>query len=100
MLVPVAAGLTGLVVAWDFVLGTYEHRHFTPAERLLTEARVLWLYLGLLALPRIQAFALHHDYVPVSTGLLEPWTTLPALGVWAVLLALALLVGVGLVLLR
>lgn len=56
----------------------YEYRPFTLAERLLTEGRVLWLYLGLILLPRLEAFGLYHDDIVVSTGLLEPWTTMPA----------------------
>lgn len=46
---------------------------------------MLWLYLGLILLPRLEAFGLHHDDVAVSTGLFEPWTTLPA---WAALAGL------------
>lgn len=57
----------------------YEFRSFTLVERLLTEGRVLWTYLGLMFFPRLSAFGLQHDDLIVSTGLLTPWTTLPAL---------------------
>lgn len=57
----------------------YEMRWFSLAERLLTEGRVLWFYLGLMVLPRLEAFGLYHDDIAVSTDLLTPWTTLPAL---------------------
>jgi len=57
----------------------FEMRPFSMAERLLTEGRVLWLYLGLMLLPRLEAFGLYHDDIAISTGLLTPWTTLPAL---------------------
>ena len=57
----------------------YEMRPFSLLERLLTEGRVLWFYLGLILLPRLEAFGLYHDDITVSTGLLTPWTTLPAL---------------------
>jgi tetratricopeptide (TPR) repeat protein len=47
-------------------------------DRLLTQPRVLWHYLSLVALPLPSR--LHLDYAwPVSTGLLSPPTTLPAL---------------------
>lgn len=57
----------------------YEFRIFTLYERLLTEARVIWIYLGLIFMPHQEAFALYHDDILISSGLLSPWTTLPAL---------------------
>ena len=74
--------------------GSYGAREFTLPERLLTEARVMGFYLGLILLPRISAFGLHHDDIALSTGILTPWTTLPAV------LGLALLAGFGLWALR
>ena len=56
----------------------YEFRPFSMAQRLLTEGRVIWLYLGLMLLPRLSAFALNHDDIEISTGWLAPWTTLTA----------------------
>lgn len=65
----------------------YEFRPFTLAQRLLTETRVLWFYVGLALLPRWSAFGLYHDDIAISTGALTPWTTLPALlGLAALLL--------------
>jgi hypothetical protein len=57
----------------------YDLRPFSLVERLLSEARILWFYLGLILVPRIEAFGLHHDDIAISTGLFSPWTTLPAL---------------------
>lgn len=57
----------------------YELRGFSLIERVLTEGRVLWIYLGLIFAPRLQAFGLYHDDIALSTDLLAPWTTLPAL---------------------
>ncbi|MDR3371652.1 pilus assembly protein PilF [Rhodoferax sp.] len=57
----------------------FEMRSFSLIERLLTEGRVLWFYLGLMVLPQLEAFGLYHDDIAVSTGWLSPWTTLPAL---------------------
>lgn len=67
----------------------YDMRPFTLMERLLTESRVLWFYLGLIVAPRLEEFGLYHDDIAVSSGLFTPWTTTPAL--------LALLVIAGLV---
>jgi tetratricopeptide (TPR) repeat protein len=95
-LLAVLAGLT-LVVAVIYMLSPagqwvwagYDRRAFTPGERLLTEGRVLWFYLGLILFPRLEALGLYHDDIPHSTGLLEPWTTLPALAGLACLVWLA-----------
>ena len=57
----------------------YEMRPFSLVERVLTEGRVLWFYLGLIAVPRLEALGLYHDDIELSTSLLMPWTTLPAM---------------------
>jgi hypothetical protein len=74
-----AALVYALLPAGKWLWAGYEMRGFTPLERLLTEGRVLWFYLGLIVLPRMEAFGLYHDDISLSTGLLMPWTTLPAL---------------------
>jgi protein O-mannosyl-transferase len=76
----VAAGVGYLLSPWgQSIWSGYAIRAFTLPERLLTEARVLWMYVGLIVFPRLDAFSLHHDYIRISTGLLAPWSTLPAL---------------------
>jgi len=87
---PVVAGLAGLVFAWDVIAEGYVYRDFTVWERLLTESRVLFFYLGLLVVPHIRSFGLYHDDIVLSTGLFEPWTTALSVLSWAVLLGLAL----------
>lgn len=67
----------------------YDLRSFSLVERLLTEGRVLWFYLGLILLPRLEALGLYHDDIVISTGLFAPWTTLPALAGLAGLVWLA-----------
>jgi protein O-mannosyl-transferase len=64
-------------------------RPFTLEERLLTEARVLWLYLRWLLVPDVSAFALFHDGIPLSRGLLEPVTTALAVAAHVFTLAAA-----------
>lgn len=63
----------------DLILGGYQWRDFTMAERLMTEARVLWFYLHMIVLPNMSEMGLHHDDILVSRSLLSPWTTLPAI---------------------
>ena len=58
--------------------GGYGARPFTLVERLLTEARVLWFYLGLVVAPGLDRFGLHHDDIALSTGWFVPLTTAPA----------------------
>lgn len=67
----------------------YGHRPFSLTERIMTEGRVLLFYLSLILLPRISAFGLYHDDIALSTSLLDPWTTLPAMLAIVALLALA-----------
>ena len=57
----------------------YANRHFNMIERLLTEPRVLWLYIRMTLLPIPSAFGLFHDDIPVSISLTEPISTIPAL---------------------
>jgi tetratricopeptide (TPR) repeat protein len=66
--------------AWTgFVDGVVDIRPWTLGERLLTEARVLSSYIGLLWIPRAYTAGLFNDAYVASTGLLSPATTLPAI---------------------
>lgn len=57
----------------------YDNRHFNMMERLITEPRVIWLYIRMIVLPAPSAFGLFHDDIPISTSLTEPMTTIPAI---------------------
>lgn len=85
---PVLAALAGLAWKWPAIVGGFGDRDFTLSQRLLSEARIFWLYLRLWCAPDLTLLGLYHDDVPLSTGLLEPWTTLPAV-IGCVLLAAA-----------
>lgn len=79
-LLPAIALTAGLAmffwVGQDWLKSAYAMRAFTPTERLLTEARVLWFYLSQILVPSYQAYGFFLDDIPLSTGLLRPWTTL------------------------
>lgn len=60
------------------VLGESYGRPFSLWERLLTEGRILWRYLGDLLIPRAYTSGLFNDAIQVSHGLLSPPTTLLA----------------------
>jgi protein O-mannosyl-transferase len=94
----VAAGLILLVSALVFILSSplwsklmagYRDYPFTLGQRLLTEPRALFQYLGLILWPRLARFSLEHDPA-ISTSLFHPWTTLPAILAWLALLAAAI----------
>ncbi len=57
----------------------YGLRPFSLSERLMTEGRVIWLYIGLIMAPRLDALGLYHDDIVISTHLWAPWTTFPAM---------------------
>lgn len=85
MLVAIIVLLAGGLFAGLHLLSTesffedFNSRPFSPWERLLTEFRVLWLYLYWIILPTTSHYTLFHDDILISAGLLQPWTTLLAL---------------------
>ena len=74
---------TGLGAEWN-------HREFNMLERLMTQPRVLWMYLGHLMIPASSTAGLFNDGIQVSTGLLSPISTSISI------LSLGLLVGLAL----
>ncbi|MGQ9659902.1 MAG: tetratricopeptide repeat protein [Thermochromatium sp.] len=70
----------------------WSNRPFNAIERLLTEARIVWDYLGWWFLPRIEDAGLFRDAYPISRSLFTPPTTLPAVIGLLALLGAAVLV--------
>lgn len=72
----------------EALFGGYESiRDFTLSERLLTESRVLWLYLIWTVLPTPSSLGMYHDDIALSHSLLSPLSTTPALlGLFALLI--------------
>lgn len=71
------------------IFAGYDNRPFTLGERLLTQGRVLWHYIGALLLPYGPSLGLYHDDFPTSHGLMQPTTTLLALVAWVLTLVCA-----------
>ncbi len=69
----------------------YDMRGFGLLERLMTESRVVGMYLANVLLPQLGQIHFYYDNFPVSHGLLSPPTTLASLTLIAGLIALALL---------
>lgn len=57
----------------------YHNRDFSTFQRLLTQARVLVMYLGQVLWPMPGNLPFYYDDLQPSRGLLTPWTTLPAI---------------------
>lgn len=74
----------------EWILNGYANRDFSLEERLLTQSRVLFFYVGQILIPMNSGFGLFHDDFLLSTSLFAPWTT--AFTVFSVLLAI--LIGV------
>lgn len=75
VVVVVALGVALFVLPRMVVPGAFANRDFTLTERVLTESRVFFYYLRLVALPRSSELSLYHDDFEISTGLFEPLTT-------------------------
>ncbi|WHP04857.1 hypothetical protein QLH32_12465 [Acinetobacter corruptisaponis] len=70
---------------WNICSG----RDFNSGERLLTQGRVLMMYLGQIIFPLSDRLPFIYEDYPVSRSLLQPWTTLPSLFIIAVLIVWA-----------
>ena len=71
------------------IIGGYVNRPFTLPERLLTQPRALWDYVGAWLLPYGPRLGLYHDDFEVSRSLLSPATTIVAVVGWLLVLAAA-----------
>ena len=76
-----------LIGAIKYAMPNYVYRNFSMVERVLTESRVLFFYISLILVPRINEFGIFHDNIEISTSLFHPWTTTPSvLGLLALVL--------------
>lgn len=94
---PLAGAAAVMAVAGYFYLGAhpiewlvsqYAGRDFTLGERLMTELRVVMLYVSLLVLPLPSRLKLDYDF-PLSHSLVDPFTTLLSLAAVVLLAALS-----------
>ena len=89
--VPLIAGLLYLFTHPGLL--NHDVRPFSLEERVLTQSRVLWLYLQWLFIPDISQLGLFHDDIVTSSSLLSPPTTLIAIAGWIGLAATALVMN-------
>lgn len=89
LVVPLIIGLIWLFIIHHGTAFSYIGREYTLHERLLTEPRVIWDYIRWTVFPRLPDLGLYHDDIPLSEGLLAPFTTLLSIIGLVALLGLA-----------
>lgn len=82
--VAILAYLT-LVVPSALAPDNYALRDFTPVERLLSQARVLPMYIGQILVPLPGYLTFYYDNFEPSRGLFLPWTTAAGVALLALL---------------
>lgn len=89
----IAVGFLGvcavLLFGYESLAERFSRRPFTLDERLLTQARVVWDYVGQLVMPQISRMGIYHDDYVVSESLVTPGSTLLALIGWGVVALLS-----------
>lgn len=91
LVLPFGVGMWWLFVQHHGNALSYAGREYTLRERLLTEPRVIWDYIRWTLFPRLPDLGLYHDDIPLSEGLLSPYTTLLSIiGLAALLISAAL----------
>ena len=68
-------------------LGPYAIREWTPVERVFTQARVLWDYVGQHYWPDVNRMGLYHDDIVASKGVDKPYSTLWSMAAWGLLVS-------------
>lgn len=72
---PILAFIGYWIFVSEFFAKGFEFREFTLEQRLLTQARVIWLYLGGIIFPRIGTMGLFNDSLQLSINIFDPFTT-------------------------
>lgn len=96
VLIVAPIALTGIIVLSNpdqyLTLSRYKFYDFSLTERILTESRVIWMYLRLIIAPDITLMGLYHDDFILSSSILDPLTTLfSILGIIALIVTVLIL---------
>jgi hypothetical protein len=86
VVLPIILMFSFLLLNLENFMGRYATRDFTLGERLLTESRILILYLYYIIIPQSGNTGLFQDDFEISTNLISPATTLPSVFVILALL--------------
>lgn len=65
--------------------------YISSNDRLLTETRVLWRYIGWLIFVNPESMGIFHDDIEISHGLFTPLTTLFSVSAWIAVIAVSCL---------
>ena len=84
--VAILCGLILLLTGNPIDLSRYPERPFSIWQRLISQPRVVMLYLSLLLYPAPWRLSFEHNML-VSTSLFQPWTTLPGIAALSVIAA-------------
>jgi hypothetical protein len=79
------------LLAFDWLQAGFDSRPYSMGERLLTESRILWDYIGQLYAPEVLRMGIIHDDVSISRSLYEPDSTLPSVLGWTLVVGVSLL---------
>lgn len=91
IIIPFIAILLSLYLEPQILLSGYKQQEFTLYERIITEQRVLWIYIYMIFVPDITQLSLFHDDIALSRSLLSPVTTVIAVAGTTILLISALI---------
>lgn len=75
IVIPFTAAALYSLISPEWFLEGYRNRDFSLAERLLTQSRLFWIYIGWIIFPDISNYGMHHDDIVISSSLFEPWAT-------------------------
>jgi hypothetical protein len=84
-----AAAYLLVIVPHFWEAKAYDGRDYDVVERVLTQGRVLCLYLWQILVPLPGHMPFYYDWLQPSRNLLHPWTTLPAIAVVLALIGIA-----------
>jgi len=90
--IPVLLFTGFLLTHTDWLARHYDSHSFSLVQRVLTEPRILWMYVKWIAVPDLREFGLTHDDISISTGLLAPYSTLLSVTAWAAVFGIAIAV--------
>ncbi len=90
LILPVLVAALFMLLSPETLTAGYAGREFDLQQRVMTQVRLLWRYIGWICIPNINDMGFQHDDIPVSTGLFKPFTTALALGTWALTLGLVI----------
>jgi hypothetical protein len=71
LLPPILLVVGYFVYKWPVMMSGYSFREFTLAERLMTESRILWEYLGHVLIPTRSGIGMYHDDYVISKSIFE-----------------------------